>query len=63
MMHFDYMNNKYFNISYGLGVMPMFFDPTVGPNKDFYPNYQYFEILGHGGEDWGSQAPLAGYNF
>jgi hypothetical protein len=49
MMHFDYMNNKYFNISYGLGVIPMYYDPAKGPNKDVYPNYQYFEILGHAG--------------
>jgi len=63
MMHFDYMNSKAFNISYGLGVMPMFFDPAIGPNKDVYPNYQFFEIIGHGGQDWGSEAPMAGYNF
>ena len=63
MMHFDYMNNKYFNISYGLGVIPMWFDPAIGPNKDVYPNYQYFEIIGHAGQDWGSTAPMAGYNF
>ena len=40
MMHFDYMDNKYFNVSYGLGVIPMWFDPAIGPNKDVYPNYQ-----------------------
>jgi hypothetical protein len=54
MMHFDYMNSPNFNISYGLGTMPMWFDPKVGPNRDVYPKYQYFEIIGHGGQDWGS---------
>ena len=63
MMHFDYMNNKYFNISYGLGVFPMWYDYSKDPSKDVYPHYQFFEIIGHAGQDWGSGAPMAGYNF
>jgi hypothetical protein len=48
MMEFAYMNNPYFNISYGLGVIPMDYDPKTGPGND-YPNYSYFELMGHAG--------------
>jgi hypothetical protein len=43
--------------------MPMYYDRTIDPNKVVYPNYPTFEIIGHAGEDWGSEAPLVGYNF
>jgi hypothetical protein len=58
LMDFDYMTDKRFNISYGLGIIPVVFDVANGssnPNH-VYPNYPANEIIGHLGEDWGSAA-------
>lgn len=56
MMHFSYMNDPVFNVSYGLGVMTEYYDPKIDPGKEVYPNFQEFQLLGHAGADWGSDA-------
>jgi len=63
MMEFRYMNDPVFNVSYGLGTMPEYTDPKQDPDRDVYPNYQPYEVIGHAGADWGSGAQLVGYNF
>ena len=64
-MNFEYMSERGFNISYGLGIIPMVYpvaNGSMNPNH-VYPNYPSNEIIGHLGEDWGSGAQLVGYNF
>ena len=61
MMDWEY-TTIYFPITYGLGLIPDGFD-YFGVMKGEDDDWLKRGLVGHPGEDWGSNGKAAGYNF